>query len=241
MNILIKKFILIFIINTKLVLAPTFDPKWHLKSGCGCWGRVLELHLSYRYAPAWGGLPKFSPNPRWVSTGVYTCKTGRCKIPKKLQSPHTRPFVQNCFLSPLFQDHLPSVAMFEGLGFVKALKLSPYDFYHLVASTLKQLCGGKVGKMQIPKRRANLGLSCKFASSINCHQALAFNLFPISLFFNLSPNPNCLSFSDFVSFYFFTSPPTPFVCIFWWWKVVNFQQVLYGFLKSCHEEYKFVT
>jgi hypothetical protein len=47
--------------------------------------------------------------------------------------------------------------MFEGLGLVKALKLSPYDLYHLVASTLKQLCGGKVGKMQIPNRKAKLG------------------------------------------------------------------------------------
>jgi hypothetical protein len=51
--------------------------------------------------------------------------------------------------------------MFEGLGSVKALKLLPFDFYHLVALTLKQLCGGKVGKLQLPKRKAKLGLSCK--------------------------------------------------------------------------------
>jgi hypothetical protein len=81
----------------------------------------------------------------------------------------------------------------------------------------------------------------QIANSMNCHWALAFNVFPIYRFFHLSPNSKCLSFSDFVSFCFFTSHQTPFVCIFGGWKVVNFQQVLYGFLKSCHEEYKFLT
>jgi hypothetical protein len=71
----------------------------------------------------------------------------------------------------------------------------------------------------------------QIASSMNCHWALAFNVFPIYLVFHLSPNPNCLSFSDFVSFCFFASHRIPFVCNFWGWKVVNFQQVLYGFLK----------
>jgi hypothetical protein len=33
----------------------------------------------------------------------------------------------------------PSIVMFYGLGFVRALKLSPYDLCRLIASTLMQL------------------------------------------------------------------------------------------------------
>ncbi len=168
-------------------------------------------------------VPKFPPNPCWVSTGVYTCITGRCKIPKELQSTHTCPFVQLFFVTSIPRPS-PSEAMFEGLGFVKALKFSPYDLYHLVALTLKQLCGGKVGKMQIPKRKAKLGLSCKlqvlstvielwpsisfpFLYFLTFHQIpIVFLLVTLWAFvFSPPANPPCLHFLGVQSYELSTS------------------------------------
>ncbi len=103
-NILFKKFILIFIINTKLVLAPTFDQKWHLKTGCGCWGRVLELHLSYRYAPAWGGYQNFLQTSTGCQPGYTHAKLAGVNFPKSCS--HIIPaLLYNYFLSLPFQDH----------------------------------------------------------------------------------------------------------------------------------------
>lgn len=148
-------------------------------------------------------VPKFSPNLHWVSTGVYTCKTGRCKFPKELQSPHTRPFVQLLFVTSIPS---PSVAMFDGLGFVKALKLSPYDLYHLVASTMKQLCGGKVGKMQIPKRKAKVGLSCKLQALWIVIELWPSISFPFLYFFTFHQIPIVFQLVTLWAFVF--SPPT---------------------------------
>ncbi len=204
---------MIFIINAKLVLVPTFDQKWHLKTGCGCWGRVLELHLSYRYAPAWGGYQNFLQTPAGCQPGCTHAKPAVVKFPKSCS--HLIPAL--LYTIVFCHLHSKTIAFSSNVwGFRVCERFEAFTLWLLSPCCLdsEAIMRREGGKNANTKKEGKIGVELLIASSINYHQALAFNLLPISLFFNLSPNPNCLSFSGFVSFFFFTSHRTPFLFVF---------------------------